>query len=110
MTGDKERGDAVADKWRDTFEKNRRESDIALTRLEVRAEQRSEHGEEEDTGVIHLRAQERVAARVGSDPPKAAKGIVAVLNAVKTPAQALALVAILIALVVLILHGWKLAP
>ena len=108
MTGDKARGDAVADRWRETFEKNRRESDLAVTRLEVRAEQRSAPDIEEDTGVIHREALARQAkAERGSDPPKAAKGMVAVLKAVQTPAQALVALAIVAAIVVLILHGWK---
>lgn len=68
MTGDTKPGDAVADKWSDTFNKNRRETDLALTRLEVRAEQRSENFEE-DTGVIHMTADQRVAERAKSDPP-----------------------------------------
>lgn len=106
MTGETKPGDAVADKWRETFEKNRRETDLALTRLEVRAEQRSADFEE-DSAVIHMEAEQRVAARTGSDPPKAAKGIVHVLNAVKTPAQAIVALAIVVAIVVLILHGWK---
>ncbi len=97
MTGDKERGDAAADKWRDTFEKNRRESDLSLTRLEIRAEQRSEHGEEEDTGVIHLRAQERVAARKSDSdaPPSKVSPLVIVLTVVrKFPAWGSVLVAL----------------
>lgn len=69
MTGDSKPGDAVADKWRDTFEKNRKESDLPLTRLEIRAEQRSSN-ELEDTGVIHLKAEERMALKaLDSDPP-----------------------------------------
>ncbi len=106
MTGDSKRGDAVADKWRETFQRNRRETDVTLTRLEVRAEQRSADFEE-DSAVIHMEADKRVASRAGSEPPKGAKGIVAVLNAVKTPAQAIVALAIVVALVVLILHGWK---
>lgn len=107
MTGDTKPGDALADRARDDFDKNRRERELAIERLKIRAEMRSEHGEEEDTGVIHLRAEERLAAPPSSDPPKAAKGIVAVLSAVKTPAQALVALAIVAAIVVLILHGWK---
>lgn len=70
MTGDSKPGDAVADQWRDKFEKNRRETDLSLTRLEVRAEQRSAPDIEENTGVIHVEAAKRVAARgADSDPP-----------------------------------------
>lgn len=108
MTGDKHRGDAVADKWRETFERNRRETDLSLTRLEVRAEQRSAPDIKEDTGVIHREALERHAKREArSDPPKIARGIVHILNAIKTPAQVLALAILVGALVGLILHGWK---
>lgn len=106
MTGDSKPGDAVADKWRDVFERNRKERELAVARLEIRAEQRSAPDMEEDTGVIHREALAR-QARPPSDPPKAAKGVVAVLNAVKTPAQAIVALAILVALVVLVLHGWK---
>lgn len=67
MTGDRNHGDAVADKARDEFDTNRRERERSIERLRVRAEMRSEH-EEEDTGVIHLRADERIAKRA-SDPP-----------------------------------------
>jgi hypothetical protein len=107
VTGDTKPGDALADKVRDEFDRNRKERERSIERLKIRAEMRSEHGEEEDTGVIHLRAEERLAARADSDPPKAAKGVVAVLNAVKTPVQAIVALAIIVAIVVLILHGWK---
>lgn len=105
MTGDTKPGDALADRARDEFDKNRKARELAVERLKIRAEMRSEHGEEEDTGVIHLRADERVAK--GSDPPKIARGIVHILDAIKTPAQVLALAILVGALVGLILHGWK---
>ena len=108
MIGETKPGDAVADRWRETFEKNRRETDLSLTRLEVRAEMRSAPDLEEDTGVIHKEALERHAKRAPhSDPPKIAKGIVHILDAIKTPAQVLALAILVSALVGLILHGWK---
>lgn len=106
MTGDKDRGNAVADKWRETFEKHRRDSDLSLTRLDVRAEQQSANFEE-DSVIIQTEAGRRVDARMGSDPPKVAKGIVYVLNAVKTPAQVVALAILVAALAGLVLSGWK---
>lgn len=106
MTGDSKPGDALADKARDEFDRNRRERELAIERLKIRAEMRSENWEE-DTGVIHKQAEERVAKPPSEPPPKAARGIVHVLKAVQTPAQALVALAIVVALVVLILHGWK---
>ena len=67
MTGDKERGDAVADKWRDRFEKAQRETDNALTRLDVRADMKS-IGEDEISEVIDQRVLE-AQRRKESDPP-----------------------------------------
>lgn len=95
MTGDGKPGDAIADKWREEFAKGQKETDLALTRLEIRAEQRSQH-EEEDTGVIHTRAAERVAAREAeSDPPSKATPTVIVLTMVrKFPAWGAVLVAL----------------
>jgi hypothetical protein len=106
MTGDTKPGDALADRTRDEFDSNRRERELSIERLRIRAEMRSAHDEEEDTAVIHRRAEERVAPPK-SDPPKAAKGIAHVLGAVRTPAQALVALAIVVGIVVLILHGWK---
>lgn len=97
MTGDSKHGDAVADKWRETFEKNRRETDLSLTRLEVRAEQRSAPDIEEDTGVIHREALERQARREPkSEPPSghAQQGI-ALVRSVKGWPQAVVAVALL---------------
>ena len=68
MNGEKKHGDAAADKWREDFERRRKEADLALTRLEVRADMQS-FGEEEDTGVIDQRTLERQQKREGSDPP-----------------------------------------
>jgi Mrp family chromosome partitioning ATPase len=96
MTGDVKPGDALADRARDEFDKNRRERELAIERLRIRAEMRSEHGEEEDTGVIHLRAQERVAARVKSDPPSdRGKQAIALVSAVRGWPQAVVAVALL---------------
>lgn len=82
MTGDKERGDAAADKWRDTFEKSRRETDNALTRLDVRADMKS-MGEDEISEVIDQRALEAQQAK-GSLPERAAGGIRTVLDGINS--------------------------
>lgn len=85
----------MTDKWRDTFEQNRRETDLSLTRLEVRAEQRSENFEE-DSAVIHLEAAKRVAEREGSDPPpsKASTGVIVLTVVRKFPAWGAVIVAL----------------
>lgn len=62
-------GDALADKARDEFDKNRRERELSIERLKVRAEIRSSPDEEEDTGVINLRAQQNMAAREPENTP-----------------------------------------
>jgi len=79
VTGDTKPGDAVADKWRDVFDRNRRERELAVARLEIRAERRSAPDLEEDTGVIHREALERQAKREGSSEPPSSKGGVVVL-------------------------------
>lgn len=68
MTGDTKPGDALADQARDEFEKNRKERELAILRLEFRAQMRSDPDEEEDTGVIHQRALE-AQRRQESEPP-----------------------------------------
>ncbi len=68
MTGDQKRGDAVADKWRDTFDKNRRETDLELMKLQIRADMRSNPDEEEDSAVIDQRALE-AQRKKESEPP-----------------------------------------
>lgn len=67
MTGGDKPGDASADKWRERFEHHRKESDAALTRLEVRAEMKSA-GEEEISAVIDERTLE-AQRRKASDAP-----------------------------------------
>jgi hypothetical protein len=79
MTGESKPGEAKADKWREEFERNRKESDISLTRLEVRAEMRSVGDFEEDTGVIHKVAEQQVAKR-DSEAPKSKGSVIGVLN------------------------------
>ena len=111
MTGDGKPGNASADRKREEFEKNRKETDLALTRLEVRAEQRSEHGEEEeDTGVIHVKAAQIVAKREAESdaPPSKASPTVIVLTVVRKmpwPALAFLLALGMAAYVFLKLHG-----
>lgn len=62
MTGETKPGDALADRARDEFDKNRRERELAIERLRIRSEMRSENWEE-DTGVIHKQADERMQQR-----------------------------------------------
>lgn len=77
MTGDSKPGDAVADQTRDEFDKNRRARELAVERLQVRAEMKSEH-EEEDTLVINTRAAENVAKRNTSDAPPSKTGLISI--------------------------------
>lgn len=100
MTGETKPGEAVADRWRETFEKNRKETDLSLTRLEVRAEQRSSDFEE-NSAVIHMEANKRIAEREGSIPAPA-RGIRVVLTAVDSWQK----VAALLILVVGLLAGY----
>ena len=67
MTGDSKPGDAKADMSRDEFDKNRRDREEAITRLEIRAEMRSQ-GDDEISEVIDQRALE-AQRRKQSDPP-----------------------------------------
>lgn len=108
MTGETKPGVASADKWREEFERNRKETDLAMTRLEVRAEQRSEHGEEEDTGVIHVQAAQRIADKESDPPPsKASTGIIVLTVVRKFPAWGAVIVALaaIAAYVILRLRG-----
>lgn len=97
MTGDTKPGDALADKARDEFDRNRRERELAIERLKIRAEMRSAPDLEEDTGVIHREALTRQAAqrRPESDPPSKVSPLVIVLTVVrKFPAWGSVLVAL----------------
>ncbi len=73
-------GDAVGDKWLDTFEKHRKATDAALTRLEVRADMKS-MGEEEVSSVIDQRALE--VQREREESPEKAGPLVIVLTVVR---------------------------
>lgn len=109
MTGETKPGEAAADRWRDQFDKNRRERELATERLRIRAEMRSSHEEEEDTGVIHMRAEQRVAERETSEPPPSkVSPLVIVLTVVrKFPAWGAVIVAVaaIIAATLLKLRG-----
>jgi hypothetical protein len=67
MSGETKPGEASADKWRERFEHKRKESEVALTRLEVRADMKSK-GEEEISSVIEERTLEAQRRKM-SDPP-----------------------------------------
>lgn len=83
MTGETKPGDAIADKLRDAFEKGRKETDTALTRLEVRAELKSS-GEEELSDVIDRETLQRQKAKeTDSEPPGKASPLIIVLTIVK---------------------------
>ncbi len=87
-------GDAVADKWSEQFEKSRKESDLALTRLEVRSEMKSA-GEEELSDVIDQRTLESQSRKEESYPPSKASPMVIVLTvAKKFPAWGAVIVAL----------------
>jgi len=73
------RGRRLADKWRDVFDRNRRERELAGVLLEIRAERRSAPDLEEDTGVIHREALARQAKRGSDSEPPSSKGGVVVL-------------------------------
>jgi len=96
MSGSGKPGESLADKWRETFEKNRKESDLSLTRLEVRAEMKSA-GEDELSDVIDRETLERqkVKEAIESSPPSKASPYVIVLTVVrKFPAWGAVIVAL----------------
>lgn len=77
MTGTPKHGDAVADVAREKFEENDRSLDNAITRLEVRAEMRSQD-EDEISTVIDQRTLE-VQRKKSSVPPPSGYGQQAIL-------------------------------
>lgn len=96
MTGESKPGDAIADKWQERIEKDRKETDVSLTRLEVRAELKSA-GEEELSGVIEQEtlARQRIKEAASSEPPTKASPAVIVLTVVrKFPAWGAVIVAL----------------
>lgn len=96
MTGESKPGDAVADKWQERIEKDRKATDVSLTRLEVRAELKSA-GEEELSGVIEQETLERqrIKEAASSEPPTKASPLVIVLTVVrKFPAWGAVIVAL----------------
>lgn len=97
MTGESKPGKASADKWRDEFEKNRKESDNSLTRLEVRAEMKS-FGEEENSAVIDQRTLE-AQHKKESEPPSKVSPLHIVLAVVrKFPPVGAVIVAVVLGL------------
>lgn len=78
MSDDK-RGDAVADQWRERFSKGRRDTDLALTELDVRAELKSQNFEE-DSAVISREALERQQKKDSEPPNGKAKAAATILR------------------------------
>lgn len=96
MTGEGKPGNASADKLREEFERRRKESDLSLTRLEVRADMKSA-GEEELSDVIDRETLERQRAKdtSESEPPSKASPTVIVHTMVrKFPAWGAVIVAL----------------
>ena len=100
--GSEKPGEALGDRVRDEFDKNRRERELSVARLEIRAEQRSAPDVEENTGVIHrealaLQSRREVERRQGSDPPSGhAKEGIALVRSVRSWPQAVVAVAFLV--------------
>lgn len=97
MTGDSKPGDALADKARDEFDKNRRARELAIERLTIRAEMRSSSDEDENSSVIHIQAEKRLTEREGdSNPPNPTAWHVAILVVRKFPPWGSVLVALVV--------------
>jgi hypothetical protein len=94
-----------SNKWRKAFAQNSAAADLAITKLEVRAEKRS-MDEEEVSAVIEQEALER--QRRTASIPAHARGAVAFLGAVKTPYQAIVALALIALVAFLVLKGFKL--
>lgn len=86
--GEAKPGEALADKWRERFEKDRREEELALTRLDVRADMKS-MGEDEISEVIDQRALERHKKDSDAPPSGHSKIAISLVKAVKGWPQAL---------------------
>lgn len=99
MTGNDKPGNALADKWREKFEHNRKETDLPLTRLEVRADMKS-CGEEELSDVIDRETLERQKVKaIESEPPSKANLYVIGLTIVKKfPPMGAVIVAVVLGL------------
>jgi hypothetical protein len=78
MSDDK-RGDAVADQQREKFLKGRRETDLALTELDIRADRRSQDFDE-DSAVILQEALERQKKKESDPPSGKAKAAATILK------------------------------
>lgn len=107
MTGDSKPGDAAADKWQDEFSKNQRDTDLALTRLEVRADLKSS-GEEELSDVIDRETMQRHAVKVAaeSDPPSKASAYVIVLTVARKFSPVGAVIVALAAIAAYVILHW----
>jgi hypothetical protein len=82
VTGGEKPGDAKADQWRERFEKGRKESDLALERLKIRAEMRSANWEE-DSSVIHMQAAANMKAKESEAPSSKTNVFIIIGTAVK---------------------------
>ena len=93
--GDSKPGDALADRFREQFERDAREEDRALMQLEVRADKRS-YGEEEISEVIHREALERQKKKESEPPDGIHKGFFSIARSMKSDWAKVALLAILV--------------
>jgi hypothetical protein len=93
VTSEDKPGNALEDKWREAFEKNRKESDLSLTRLEVRSEMKSA-GEEELSDVIDREALERQKSNESNPPSKASPAVIVLTVVRKFPAWGAVIVAL----------------
>jgi hypothetical protein len=100
--GETKPGEALADKWRERFEHDARQEELALTRLDVRADMKS-MGEDEISSVIDQRALEAQRQK-GSEPPsgKATPLVVVLTVARKFPPWG----AVLVALAAIAAYVW----
>lgn len=80
--GEQKPGDALADKWREQFDRDEREEELALTRLDVRADMKS-MGEEEISSVIDQRALEARRKKDSEPPASKASPLVIVFTVAK---------------------------
>lgn len=99
-------GDAIGDKAREEFDANRKERELAIERLRIRAEMRSEE-EIEDSGVIHMRAEERQKQKESEPPTKVLLGILAVPLKAKGWPQVVALAVVVAALCFVAWLKWR---
>lgn len=101
--GDKP-GDAAAEKWAERFEKLRREEELSLTRLDVRADMKS-FGEEEISEVIDQRVLE-AQRKKESDPPSSKASPLVIVHTVVKRLKGWPLVAVVIAGILAVLRWY----